>query len=263
MDIQNTTALITGANGGLGEAIAQHLANAGAKVIVTGRRADALKNIADKLGAKTIVADLAKRDDVRRIEQEAGPVDIVVANAAIPATGHFGEVDEAFIDHTLEVNLRAPLIMAKHFLPTMLQKKVGHLVFISSIAGRMPAPASTMYCAAKYGMRGFALALREDLYGTGVGVSTIYPGFIREAGMFAKTGVKLPAVVGTKSPDDVGAAVVRAVRKNIAEVTVASVDQRFGAFLSTLTPGFVSAIQRTFGGDAVAKQIVTTQRHIR
>lgn len=264
MDIQNKTALVTGANGGLGEAIAMHLVNAGAKVIVTGRRAEALKAIAEKAGAKAIVADLAKRDDIKRIEQEAGPIDILVANAAIPATGSFSEeVDEDFIDRTLDVNLKAPILMTKHFLAPMIAKRDGHLVFISSIAGRMPAKGSTMYCATKYGMRGFALALREDLHGTGVGVSTIFPGFIREAGMFAKTGVKLPGVMGTKSPNDVGAAVVRGIQRNLSEVIVASFDQRFGAFMSTLTPNLISGITRRFGGDAVAKAIVSTQRHIR
>ncbi len=264
MDIQNTTALVTGANGGLGEAIATHLVAAGAKVIVTGRRADAIKDIASKVGARAIVADLAKRDDVKRIEQEAGPIDILIANAAIPATGSFAdEVDEDFIDRTLEVNLKAPIIMAKHFLAPMVKNKTGHLVFISSIAGRMPAKGSTMYCATKYGMRGFALSLREDLYGTGVGVSTIFPGFIREAGMFAKTGVKLPSVMGTKTPNHVATAVIRAIRRDLAEVIVASFDQRFGAFASMLTPGLISTIQRRFGGDAVAKAIVSMQRNIR
>lgn len=264
MDIQNTTALVTGANGGLGEAIALHLVNAGATVIVTGRRADALKAVAEKTGAKVIIADLAKRDDVKRIEQEAGPVDILVANAAIPATGSFSdEVDEDFIDRTLEVNLKAPIVMAKHFVGSMVKKRSGHLVFISSIAGRMPAKGSTMYCATKYGLRGFALSLREDLYGTGVGVSTIFPGFIRDAGMFAKTGVKLPSAMGTKTPNHVASAVLSAIRRNHAEVIVASVDQRLGSFMANLTPGLISGIQRSFGGDAIAKQIVATQRHIR
>ena len=263
MDIQNKVALVTGANGGLGEAIAMQLAEAGAKVIVTGRRADALKNIAEKTGAKAIVADLSVRGDVKRIEQESGPVDILIANDAIPATGHFSELDEDFIDRTLDVNLKAPILMAKYFLAPMVAKGAGHLVFISSVAGRMPAPGSTMYCAAKYGMRGFAASLREDLHGTGVGVSTIFPGFIREAGMFAKTGVKLPSVMGTKTPAHVADAVIRSIRRDLAEVMVASVDQRFGAFMSMLTPKLISSIQRNFGGVAIAKAIVSSQRHIR
>lgn len=108
MDIRNTTALVTGANGGIGEAIVAQLVAAGANVIVTGRRADALEVVAHKTGARMIVADLAQRDDVTRIAREAGPVDILVANAAIPATGDFAtEVDEDFIERTIDVNLKA------------------------------------------------------------------------------------------------------------------------------------------------------------
>ncbi len=264
MDIRNSTALITGANGGIGEAIVAHLVAAGAKVVITGRRADALQVVAERTGARAIVADLAQRDDVTRIAREAGPVDILVANAAIPATGDFTrEVDEDFIERTLDVNLKAPILMAKHFVPPMVKNKKGHLVFISSVAGRVPAKGSTMYCATKYGMRGFAGSLREDLHGTGVGVSTVFPGFIRDAGMFAKTGVKLPSVMGTKSPADVAEAVIRSIRRDLGEVTVAAVDQRLGAFMSMLTPNLVSKLQRTFGGDAIANAIVRTQRNVR
>lgn len=264
MDIRNTTALVTGANGGIGEAIVAHLVAAGAKVVITGRRADALQVVAERTGARAIVADLAQREDVTRIAREAGPVDILVANAAIPATGDFtSEVDEDFIERTLDVNLKAPILMAKHFVPAMVKNKKGHLVFISSVAGRMPAKGSTMYCATKFGMRGFAGSLREDLHGTGVGVSTVFPGFIRDAGMFAKTGVELPSVMGTKSPADVADAVIRSVRRDLGEVTVAAVDQRLGAFVSMLTPNLISKLQRTFGGDAIADAIVRTQRNVR
>lgn len=264
MDIRDTTALVTGANGGIGEAIVAHLVAAGAKVVVTGRRADALRVVADRTGARAIVADLAQREDLNRIAREAGPVDILVANAAIPATGDFtSEVDDDFIERTLDVNLKAPILMAKHFVPAMVKNKKGHLVFISSVAGRMPAKGSTMYCATKFGMRGFAGSLREDLHGTGVGVSTVFPGFIRDAGMFAKTGVKLPSGMGTKSPDDVAVAVVRAIRRDLGEVMVAAVDQRLGAFAAMLAPNLISKLQRTFGGDAIANAIVRTQRNVR
>ncbi len=264
MEIRNTTALVTGANGGIGEAIVAQLVAAGANVIVTGRRGDALEVVAHKTGARMIVADLAQRDDVTRIAREAGPVDILVANAAIPATGDFAtEVDEDFIERTIDVNLKAPIVMAKHFLPAMVNNKKGHLVFISSVAGLMAAKGSTMYCATKFGMRGFAGSLREDLYGTGVGVSTVFPGFIRDAGMFAKTGVSLPKGMGTKSPAHVAEAVIRSIRHDLGEVTVAAVDQRFGAFMSMLTPNLISRIQRAFGGDAVVDAIVRTQRNVR
>jgi NADP-dependent 3-hydroxy acid dehydrogenase YdfG len=116
MNLNGTTALVTGANGGLGEAIATALSLAGAKLILTGRRADALAPIAAKLSARVIVADLASRADVNRIAQEAGPVDVLVANAALPATGQFDTMDEEFLDRTLDVNLRVPILMARQFV---------------------------------------------------------------------------------------------------------------------------------------------------
>lgn len=263
MELKGTTALVTGANGGLGEAIAAALSQAGANLILTGRRADALAPIAAKLSARVIVADLANRADVARIAQEAGPVDILVANAALPATGQFPLLDEEFLDRTLDVNLRVPIVMARQFVGPMLERKRGHLVFISSIAGKVSAPGSAMYCASKFGLRGFALSLREDLRGTGVSASTIFPGFIRDAGMFAKTKVDLPGPVGTKTPQDVGAAVVRAVRDDLGEVDVAAFDQRFGAFLAALSPPLLAAITRAFGGTEVARRIAATQKDAR
>lgn len=263
MDIKDSTALITGANGGLGEAIATALSQAGARLVLTGRRADALQPIADKLGAKMIIADLSNREEVARIAREAGAIDLLVANAALPATGYFPGLEESFIDRTLDVNLRVPIVMAREFVGPMLERKRGHLVFISSIAGKVAAVGSSMYSASKFGMRGFALSLREDLRGSGVSVSTIFPGFIRDAGMFAKTKVKLPGPVGTKTPQDVAAAVLRAVRHDVAEIDVAAADQKFGAFLAALSPTLLAAITRTFGGTEVARQIVATQKDVR
>ncbi len=103
----------------------------------------------------------------------------------------------------------------------MLARRRGHLVFMGSLAGKAASPASSLYNATKFGLRGFALALREDLRDAGVGVSVIMPGFISDAGMFADSGVKLPPGVGTRTPEQVAAAVLRAVEQNRAEVTVA------------------------------------------
>src|ERR1700689_1994794 len=95
--------------------------------------------------------------------------------------------------------------------PAMVARGPGHLVFVSSLSGKAAAPASSVYSATKFGLRGFALALRQDLRPHGVGVSLVSPGFIRGAGMFAETGLKLPPGTGTRTPGDVGAAVIRAI----------------------------------------------------
>jgi short-subunit dehydrogenase len=263
MQIDGKVVLVTGANGGLGEAIATRLAKAGAKLVLHARRKDALEPIAEKLGAKMIIADLAKRDDVERLFAEAGDVDIAVLNAALPATGVFLDMEESFVDRALDVNLRVPLVQAHRFAKSMAARGGGHIVFISSISGKVVSLGGSMYSATKFGMRGFALALREELAPAGIGVSTIFPGFIRDKGMFKKTGVKLPAVVGTKTSDDVAEAVYRSIKKNVGEIDVAAIDQRFGAFLAALSPGLVASIQKNFGGHDVSKQMMAAQRDVR
>src|SRR5581483_7584589 len=113
------------------------------------------------------------------------------------------------IDRALDVNLRAPIVLAHALTPAMVARREGHLVFISSLNGKAATPLTSIYNATKFGLRGFAAALREDLRAEGVGVSTIFPGFISEAGMFAAAGAKLPPGVGTRTPRDVAEATVK------------------------------------------------------
>src|SRR5262249_48830431 len=141
MEITNgTRALVTGANGGIGRAIARALHAAGADVIVTGRRNDAVRALADEIGARIVIADLADRPSVERCMVEAGPIDVLVANAALPASGPLLEFDIEQIDRALEVNLRAPIVMARRAVAGMLERRRGHIVFISSISGKVAAP---------------------------------------------------------------------------------------------------------------------------
>jgi NADP-dependent 3-hydroxy acid dehydrogenase YdfG len=258
-----TVALVTGANGGIGSAIARALRAAGANVVVSGRRASAVQGLADAIGARTLVADLANAADVTRCMDEVGPIDVLVANAALPSSGPLTGFEPEQIDRALAVNLRAPVMMARRAVPAMLARGRGHLVFISSISGKVAAPGTSIYSATKFGLRGFALGLREDLHGTGVGVTTIFPGFIRDAGMFADTHVTLPRGAGTRAPEDVAAAVLRAIRLDPAEITVAAFEQSFGALLAGISHPLVTSIQRLLGGGKLAKQIAAAQAHKR
>jgi len=258
-----TRVLVTGANGGIGQAIARALHDAGAQVIVSGRRADALQPLADAIGARIVVADLADRTQVDRCMHEAGDVDVLVANAALPSSGPLLDFTPEQIDRALDVNLRAPIVMARTAASGMLARGRGHIVFISSISGKVAASGTSMYSATKFGLRGFSLGLREDLHATGVGVTTIFPGFIRDAGMFADTKVVLPRGAGTRSPEDVAAAVLRAIRTNPAEITVAAIEQSFGALLAGISHPLVAAMQRMIGGGKIAKEIAAAQAHKR
>jgi short-subunit dehydrogenase len=133
-------------------------------------------------------------------------------------------------------------------------------VFVSSLSGKAASGHASLYNATKFGMRGFALALREDLRPHGIGVSTVFPGFIRDAGMFADAGVTLPKGVGTRSPQDVARATVRAIERNIAEIDVAPLGLRLGARISGIAPVLSAAVQRRSGGHRVAVGLADGQR---
>ena len=260
MKLDGSRALITGATGGLGQAIARALAARGAEVVLTGRRTDVLEPLADELGGTAIAADLADPDAIDPLVAEAGAIDVLIANAAMAGAGRV--LDDTFeqIDRALTVNLRAPIMLARALGPRMVERGRGHLVFISSLQGRAAVPSSTMYVATKFGMRGFALGLREDLAGSEVGVSVVCPGFIRDAGMFAESNTELPFYVGTRTPEDVSGAVVSAIEKDRAEVSVAPVGVRAGAAFAGLFPTVAGAVQRRLGAQKIADQMIEGQR---
>ncbi|MBK7399412.1 MAG: SDR family NAD(P)-dependent oxidoreductase [Myxococcales bacterium] len=264
MELDHTvTALVTGANGGIGTAIARALKLHETKLVLSGRRPETLQELAAETKARVIVADLAVRADVHRLCEEAGPVDVLVLNAALPASGPLLEFTEEQIVRAMAVNLEVPIVMARYFAERMVERGRGQIVFISSISGKVAARGTAIYSATKFGMRGFALGLRDDLHGTGVGVSTIFPGFIRDAGMFHDTGVQLPPGAGTRTPGDVAQAVLRAIRDDAAEIDVAAFEQVAGAYLAAFAPGLVSRLARLSDGERLAKEMSEAQKHKR
>jgi short-subunit dehydrogenase len=256
--------LITGATGGIGHAIARAFAARGATLTLTGRRADVLEPLASELGARAFSCDLSDRNALDRLIAECADVDVLVANAAVPASGALLELGQEEIDRMLEVNLRAPLTIARGLAPGMAARGQGHMVFVSSASGKAAAPASSIYSATKFGLRGFALGIREDLRKHGVGASVVLPGFIRDAGMFADTAVELPRSArllgGTRTPEDVAAAVIRAIERNRAELDVAPIGMRVGTTFASVAPQLSAAITRRMGADAVAASIAEAQR---
>ena len=252
--------LLTGASGGIGHAIANAVADRGGRLIVTGRRGDVLDELIAKYGGRAVIVDLAERDDVERLAKEAGEVDILIANAGLPASGALDSFTVNEIDRALDVNLRAPMMLARQLAPAMVAKRCGHLLFVSSLYGKAASPGTAVYSATKYGLRGFAAALRQDLHGAGVGVSVVFPGVIRDAGMFADAKVDLPRGVGTSSPDEVADAVVAAIEKNRGEVDVAPLPVRLVSTAAGLAPELVAGVQRRLGADKVTAKVAEGQR---
>ncbi len=259
MKIAGSTVLLTGATGGLGQAIARALSERGASLIVTGRRSEVLDPLAAELGARALAVDLSDRAELLRLLAEAGDVDILVANAALPASGPVESFSVAEIDRALDVNLRAPIVMAHGLIPGMVARGRGHLLFMSSLSGKAATPATGLYSASKFGLRGFASALRADLRPSGVGVSTVMPGFIRDAGMFADANVKLPPGVGTRSPEDVARACITAIERNRAEMDVAPLPLRAGTLLAGVAPELAAKMARRLGSEDISRQMYSGQ----
>ncbi len=259
MQISGATVLLTGATGGIGRATARALRGRGAQLILTGRRIDVLEPLAAELNARRLAVDLSIPAEVNRLISEAGQVDILVANAALPASGQLDSFSIEEIDRALDVNLRAPIALAHALAPTMVTRGSGHLLFVSSLSGKTATAGASLYSATKYGLRGFAAALRADLRDRGVGVSTVFPGFIRDAGLFADAGVELPPGVGTRSPEDVAKAVISAIERNRGEVDVAPLPMRLGAVFGGLAPEAAAAVTRRMGGEKLAGEFAAAQ----
>jgi short-subunit dehydrogenase len=259
MELRGSSVLLTGATGGIGHAIARQLHGAGASLLLTGRRTDVLEPLAAEIGARATSVDLAQRDEVDRLLGDAGAIDVLVANAALPASGDILDFSVEQIDRALEVNLRAPMILSRVLGERMVQRGSGHIVLISSLAGKSSQPASSIYSATKFGLRGFGQGLRGDLGPRGVGVSVVFPGFIRDAGMFHESGAKLPKGVGTSTPDEVAAAVVRAITQNKGEIDVAPIGMRAGTTFASVAPAISAKVAKRLGGDKVTEQLVAGQ----
>jgi short-subunit dehydrogenase len=265
MELAGKTALLTGATGGLGRAIATALAERGARLILSARREAELAELAAGLpgnGHRTLVSELAAEGAGERLVAEAealGDLDVFVANAGLPGTGRLEELSAEQLTRILHVNLEAPIRATRALLPALLERRSGHFVYVSSLAGKAPSPRSSMYNASKFGLRGFALALRQDLRGSGVGASLVLPGFIREAGMFAEAAVDPPPGMGTGTPAQVGAAVVSAVERDRAEVVVAPPQQRALTAIGHAFPRLAARVQRG-RGERIAERLAAGQR---
>ena len=142
-ELVGRTALLTGASSGLGPVIARRLHTEGVRFVLSARRRPELEGLARELvGSRVVVADLARRGEAERLATEAGPVDILIANAGVPVSGPLASLEVGEIDGGLEVNLRAAIVLTRLLLPAMLERSSGHVVLIASLAGQVPLPGT-------------------------------------------------------------------------------------------------------------------------
>ncbi|OBZ94807.1 short-chain dehydrogenase [Pararhizobium polonicum] len=173
------TAVVTGATSGIGRATVLKLRELGLTVYAVGRNESSLQELAALSGAMPIRADV--RDTGEIAERLSGvEVDILVNNAGILSTrALFHEIDPAEIDAMIDVNLKAPMHLTRAFLPGMVERKRGHLIYLGSSGGRAPYPSMGAYGPSKAGLSLFCDNLRCDLLGTSVRVSEVVPGRVQ------------------------------------------------------------------------------------
>lgn len=187
MSYENKIALITGASAGIGYGIAKALADAGARVIITGRHADRLDKAVAELGSNVsgIVADATKVADLRRlfgtIKADHGRLDVLVANAGGGEPVALVDVTEAHVDETLTWNLKSTIFSVQFALPIM--PSGGAIVLIGSNASKAPPVGMSVYAAAKAGVRALVTAWVQELKGSGVRINVVSPGPVRTPGL--------------------------------------------------------------------------------
>ncbi|WP_254472709.1 3-oxoacyl-[acyl-carrier-protein] reductase [Bartonella sp. B1098] len=180
-------ALVTGASGGIGEAIARCFHARGAIVGLHGTREDKLKELAAELGQNVFVfpANLSERQSIKQLaevtEKEMNGVDILVNNAGITRDGLFVRMQDKDWDDVLEVNLTAASLLTRELIHSMMRRRYGRIINITSVVGVVGNPGQTNYCAAKAGLIGFSKALAQEIASRNITVNCIAPGFIKSA----------------------------------------------------------------------------------
>ena len=261
--LEDKCILLTGASQGVGVFIAKALAARGAHLALVARSEDLLAHVAHTLRRKgqkilALKADLTIDGDRRRVVDSAleafGKIDILINNAGLESEGAFLDLSISDVRNTLELNLMAPMALTHLVLPHMLENKSGHMVNISSIGGKSGAPYDAAYCGTKAGLAEWTRGLRLEMEGTGVDFSTIFPGFVTEVGMFARFKMKTPRAIGACTPEQVAAAVVKAILQRKREIIVNSLPLRPLFALSELFPGMGDWLMHRFGAVAFQRK---------
>ena len=260
--------LLTGASGGLGTYIAHALAEAGtdlALVAYPGAGLEELRQQVVKAGRLAIAmpSDLRLPEQqlyvVAQTRKEFGRIDVLVNNAGVEFTAAYHNLTEEEIRSVLAVNLDAPLLLSRLVLPEMLERGSGHIVNMSSLAGKSGPAYQEPYAATKAGLIAFTTSLRATYHGTGVSASVICPGFV-EAGIYARlkerTGVAAPAILGTSPPEAVARAVIRAIENDLPEVIINAYPVRPLFALTALFPRFGAWLIRQIGAHDFFRRVI-------
>jgi short-subunit dehydrogenase len=226
--IAGSVVLVTGASRGIGRATAELLAERGARVVAVARDEAALRELAGRTGATPLPADLAEPGSaahvVRRAREMHGRLDGVVANAGIGHAGAVVDMTDEQLSALVDLNVRSTLLLARAAVGAFAEQAGDHrrrgIVFVTSIAGAVGVPGESVYSATKAAVECFAVVLREELRGSGTGVSTVLPGVV-DTGFLERRGApydrRFPRPV---QPERVARAVVAALESGRQRTSV-------------------------------------------
>jgi short-subunit dehydrogenase len=228
-------------------------------VAVSGRRQQALDQVQAELSslgvkAAAVTADLSDLSQidslVDRAEQELGPIDLLVNNAGVESTAVFTSYAREDLTSMVNLNLTAPMLLAHRLTPGMMERGRGHVVFISSVAGKLGPAYNEPYAATKAGLIGLTQSLRAEYLKAPVGFSVVCPGFIAEDGMYARMaeqGHRSNRLMGETTPEKIVEKVVHAVRDDVAEIIESGAPIRPMLALAQLAPGLIERLAPRFG----------------
>ncbi len=249
MELENKVVLLTGAGGGIGQALAKRLADAGASLLLSGRDQSALQALCGELPGehRVVVADLNTETGRNRLLDACRlyprPVDILINNAGINRFGLFRNLRQSDLEVLLMTNLVAPMLLTRALLPVLIERNQGMIVNVGATMGSVAFPGFAAFSATKFGLRGFTEALRRELDGS-VQVLYIAPRTTRTAfNAGAVEALNRALKTPTDKPDRVAAAIVRAIKRN-QPITQLGWRERLFARINALLPGKIDRALR-------------------
>ncbi len=249
--LKDKTAIVTGASSGIGRAVAVALSRAGAKVALASRNLAALEALSTELnawGGQSLVVrtDVTRDADIevliRRTLEAWGQIDILVANSGIYVRGAIAELTQADFEKAIDVDYFGAVWPVLRVLPFMLERHSGHIVLMNSLDGRQGLPLEGAYVAAKHALTGFGIVLRQELRGTGVYLTAVYPGRI-DTPLIASLTV--PRISPKLGPEVVARATLRGIRRRDPEVIVPAEGKAL-LYVNLLSPRLADWCVRVF-----------------
>ncbi|MEM9725804.1 MAG: SDR family NAD(P)-dependent oxidoreductase [Pseudomonadota bacterium] len=244
---------ITGASSGIGEALAVAFHAEGAKLILSGRRVEALEAVQAKVGGATRAAIIpfettdfdALPGVVEQAQAAFGRIDILINNAGVSQRAMAADTEFDVYQRMIDIDLLAPIALTQLVTPEMRAQRSGRIIAISSIAGKVGVPLRTAYCAAKHGVFGYFDALRSEVSHLGLSVHVVAPGSIKTdisrnamTGTGEKRGESDPAIEAGMSPEKLAEIILTQVKKGRGEIIVAEGRERLIERLRRWAPEF-------------------------